>query len=319
MEILTALTAIIAIAWRSGASLLYATLGEILGERAGVLNLGVEGMLLISAMLAFATAYHTESTLLGVLAGALAGAVLALLFALLTILLQADQVVSGLALFILGSGLASFLGRRLGPDGTSLVGLTGPSLERISIPLLSEIPLLGSVLFDQDLLIYVLYLLVPALAYFLYKTRLGLHLRAVGENPATADALGIPVLSTRFITVVVGGVLVGLGGAHLSLAYSPGWTEGMTGGRGWIAIAMVIFALWDPLRAAAGSVLFGGISALQFRLQAAGSEVPSAFLRMLPYFFTLVVLVVASHPHLLRRRFGAPRALGKNYLPEISD
>lgn len=319
MEGLVVLAALIALAVRSGASLLFATLGEILGERSGVLNLGLEGMLLSSAMFAFAVSFHTGNVLLGVLAGAIVGGLLSTLFALLTALLQADQIVSGLALFIFGSGLASFLGQRLGPGGGTLVGSVGPRLPRIPIPFLADIPYIGGIFFNQDILIYVLYLLAPAMAYFLYRTRLGLNLRSVGENPATADALGIRVLTTRLVSVVVGGMIVGLGGAHLSLSYAPGWTENLSGGRGWIAIAMVIFSTWDPIRAAAGALLFGGITALQFRLQAIGIPIPAAFLRMLPYAFTIIVLVLIGNIKIGRRHLAAPSALGRNYFPKSSE
>lgn len=316
---LTSWATIIAIALRSGASLLYATLGEILAERSGVLNLGLEGMLLSSAMFAFAASYHTDNVWLGLLASALMGGFLAMLFACLTVLLQADQIVSGLALFIFGSGLASFLGQRLGPNGGTLVGLIGPRLPRYPIPILSDIPWVGNVFFNQDILIYGLYILTPVIAYVIFRTRMGLNLRAVGENPTTADAMGIRVLTTRFVSVMIGGAIVGLGGAHISLSYAPGWTENITGGRGWIAIAMVIFSTWHPLRAVLGALLFGTVSALQFRLQAIGSPIPAAFLRMLPYVFTLLVLILISHPKIGQLRLRAPAALGRNYFRESAD
>ncbi len=307
---------ILAVTIRAGTSLLYATLGEILTERSGILNLGVEGMMLMGAMSAFAAAYHTGSLWVGVATAMLVGGLLALIHAFLTITLRADQVVSGLSLTIFGSGLSSFLGQRLGPESKPLVGLIGPQFTRLPVPGLSGIPFLGEALFRQDLLVYAMYLLVPLAGYFLYRTRLGLHLRAVGENPHTADAMGINVVGLRYFYTVLGGMLVGLGGAHLSLAYTPGWTENLTGGRGWIAIALVIFAMWDPLRAVIGAVLFGGINAVQFRMQAAGTTIPAAFLNMMPYLFTVAVLIVITWWEAIRKRVGAPAALGVPYMRE---
>jgi ABC-type uncharacterized transport system permease subunit len=243
------------------------------------------------------------------------GGLLASIHALLTVTLRADQTVSGLALTIFGSGLASFLGQRLGPNGSPLVGLIGRS-SALEIPGLSSIPVLGKALFDQDLLVYAMYLLVPIAWFYLHRTRPGLHLRAVGENPQAADAMGVNVTATRYLYTILGGMLVGLGGAHLSLAYTPGWTEGMTAGRGWIAIALVIFATWDPLRAVVGAVLFGGINAVQFRMQAAGTTIPAAFLGMLPYAFTILVLVLITWWEAFSKRVGAPAALGLPYVRE---
>ncbi len=313
---LALLASILAVTIRAGTSLLYATLGEILTERSGVLNLGIEGMMLMGAVCGFAAAYHVGDAWAGVMVAMIVGGALALIHAFLTITLRADQTVSGLSLTIFGSGLASFLGQRLGPDGKPLVGMIGPQFRRLPIPILSDIPFLGETLFQQDLLTYALYVIVPLTWLWLYKTRPGLHLRAVGENPHTADAMGIRVTALRYFYTVFGGMLVGLGGAHLSLAYTPGWTENLTGGRGWIAIALVIFAMWDPARAVLGAVLFGGINAVQFRMQAAGATIPAAFLNMLPYLFTVIVLVVITWWEAVRKRVGAPAALGTPYLRE---
>lgn len=310
------ITSILAIAIVAGGSLVYATIGEIFTERAGILNLGVEGMMIMGAVTAFAAAFHSESAWVGVLVALLVGGGMALIHAFLTISLRADQVVSGLALTLFGTGLASFLGQRLGPEGAPLVGLIGPRFRPVALPVLSDIPLLGPMLFNQDVLIYVMYLFVPLSWYFLYKTRAGLHLRAVGESPQTADALGISVFKLRYFYTMVGGMLAGLGGAHLSLAYTPGWTENLTGGRGWIAIALVIFATWDPLRAVAGALLFGGVNAIQFRLQATGTTIPSSLLNMLPYILTVVVLIVITWFESFRKRVGAPAALGLPYMRE---
>jgi simple sugar transport system permease protein len=244
------------------------------------------------------------------------GGLLALIHAFLTITLRADQTVSGLALTIFGTGLASFLGQRLGPDGMPLVGQVGPRFHKVALPVLAEIPVIGPVLFHQDVLVYVMYLLVPLAWYMLYKTRPGLHLRAIGESPHTADAMGVNVIGLRYLYTVLGGMLVGLGGAHLSLSYTPGWTENLTSGRGWIAIALVIFATWDPARAVVGALLFGGVNAIQFRLQAAGATIPAAFLNMLPYALTITVLVIITWWEAFRKRVGAPAALGIPYIRE---
>lgn len=307
---------ILTIAIRAGASLVYATIGEIFTERSGILNLGVEGMMIMGAVAGFAAAFHTGSVWAGVLTAMLVGGLLALIHAFLTITLRADQTVSGLALTIFGAGLASFLGQRLGPGGTPLVGQVGPRFGRIPVPGLVKLPLIGDTLFNQDVLVYALYVGVPLAWYFLYKTRPGLHLRATGESPQTADAMGVNVVALRYLYTMAGGMLVGLGGAHLSLAYTPGWTENLTGGRGWIAIALVIFATWDPLRAVVGALLFGGVNAVQFRLQASGTTIPAAFLNMLPYTFTIIVLVLITWWEAFRKRVGAPAALGQPYMRE---
>jgi general nucleoside transport system permease protein len=306
---------ILAVTIQAGTSLVFASVGEIFTERAGVLNLGLEGIMIMGAVVAFATAYHTGSLALAVLAAMVVGGGLALIHALLSVTLRADQVVSGLALTLFGIGLSSFLGQRLGPEGKPLVGLVGPKFSAVAIPVLSDIPVIGSALFRQDPLVYLMYITVPVAAYLLYRTRLGLHLRSVGENPVTADAMGVSVSRMRYGATIAGGALMGLGGAHLSLAYTPGWTENLTGGRGWIAIALVIFATWDPARALLGALLFGGVNAIQFRLQAAGgSIVPAAVLGMMPYLLTVLVLVFVTVYENVSRRAGAPAALGLPYM-----
>jgi ABC-type uncharacterized transport system permease subunit len=310
------LVSILTVTVQAGTSLVFATLGEIFTERSGILNLGLEGIMIMGAVTAFAGVFHSQSLIIGLLVAMLVGALMAAIHAFLTISLRTDQVVTGLALTLFGSGLASFLGQRLGPGSKPLVGEVGPKFTKIGIPLLSKIPYLGEALFKQDPLVYLMYLLVPLAWYFIYKTRPGLHLRAVGESPATADAMGINVSRTRYAYTILGGMLIGLGGAHLSLAYTPGWTENLTGGRGWIAIALVIFATWDPLRAVIGAVLFGGVNAVQFRLQAAGTTIPAAFLGMLPYLFTIVVLVIITWWETFSKRVGAPAALGLPYVRE---
>ena len=306
-------TSVLAIAVFAGASLVYAAVGEIVTERAGVLNLGVEGMMIMGAVTAFAAAVASGNAMVGVVVGGVVGGIMALVHAFATITLRADQVVSGLALTLAGGGLASFLGQRLGPGGAPLVGMVGPRFHGVPIPWLSDLPVVGPALFDQDVLVYLLFLVVPAVWFFVARTRPGLALRAVGESPQTADAMGIGVYRVRYLATVFGGVLAGIAGAHLSLAYTPGWTEHLTGGRGWIAIALVIFATWDPRRAVLGALLFGGVNAIQFRLQAEGTTIPASLLNMMPYLLTIVVLVVITRFEALRHRLGAPAALGLAY------
>ncbi len=317
VEILVFLGSILTITLRAGTSLIYGTIGEIYTERTGILNLGVEGMMLCSAVVAFAVAYYSENLWLALLAAGLTGGTLALIHAFLTVTMRANQVVSGLSITLFGTGLASFLGERLGPESNnrSLVGLIGPRFHPLELPGMSSIPLVGA-LFRQDILTYALFVLVPLAWAYLYRTRNGLNLRAVGEDPQTADAMGINVIRIRYLYTLLGGVLVGLGGAHLSLAYAPGWAENITGGRGWIVIALVIFAMWNPLRAVFGAILFGGINAVQFRLQASGTTIPSAYLNMLPYLATIVVLVIMTWWEALSHRVGAPAALGRPYMRE---
>jgi simple sugar transport system permease protein len=310
-------TSIIAITIAAGTSLVYGTIGEIYTERAGILNLGLEGMMLMGAVTAFATVYHTGSLLLAVLLAMLVGIVLAAIHAFLSITMRANQVVSGLSVTLFGTGFASFLGQRLGPaaNGYYLAGLSAERFHKVAIPGLSEIPVLGAV-FNQDILTYLVYLLIPAAWYFMYKTRYGLAIRACGESPQTADAMGVQVLKLRYLYTILGGMLVSLGGAHLSLSYTPGWTENITGGRGWIVIALVIFSMWNPSRAIWGAILFGGINAVQFRLQASGTDIPASFLNMAPYIATVLVLVVITVWESHNRRVGPPNALGVPYMRE---
>ncbi len=269
----------------AGTPVLYATLGEIITERSGVLNLGLEGMMLVGGLAGFSATAATGNLFIGVLAALAAGAALALVHAFFSITIGVNQVVSGLALTLMGTGLASYLGR-------PLVGQAAKEAFRpIELPLLSDIPVLGPILFRQDALIYLSFLLAPLLFFFIYRTRPGLNLRAVGDSPATADAQGISVTATRYLYTMAGGALVGLGGAYVSLAYSPSWQENITAGRGWIAVGLVIFALWNPWRALLGAYLFGGMEAFQFSLQAAGVPISSYFLRMTPYLLTIAALV----------------------------
>jgi simple sugar transport system permease protein len=314
------LTIILQAGIASGTVLLFATLGELFSERSGVLNLGVEGMMLIGAMSAFSTTIATGNPWLGVLTAMLFAGLISQIHAYIVITLQADQVVSGLSLTFLGTGISLVLGEGLSKAGT--VSL----LPNFSIPLLDLIPFIGKIFFtDQSILVYIGYLLVPLAWYYINRTRPGLHLRAVGEYPSAADALGINVFRMRYLYVFVGGMLAGLAGATISLAVSPGWfSELTTGGQGWIAIGLVIFAQWDPIRAAVGAYAFGALRRLILDIQGPlvllGFENPfyynpylGFFLQMLPYLFTVVVLVIGSR-EAMRKRIGAPAALGNPYI-----
>ena len=313
-------TLILAAGVASGTVLLFAAVGEIFAERAGVLNLGVEGMMLMGAVAGFSAAVATGNPWLALIVAMLAGGVLSLLHGVVTIHLRADQVVSGLALTFLGTGLARVLG-----DGLSNAGSIA-TLPHLTIPLLSAIPLIGPVFFrDQSVLTYVGYLLVPAVWYWINRTRPGLHLRAVGERPSAADAQGIDIYRSRYAYVFLGGLLAGLGGAAITLSLAPGWYGDQTvGGRGWIAVGLVIFAQWSPIRAAIGAYLFGAI--FRFILDIQGVESifgitnpfqagrsATFFLEMLPYAFVIIVVIIGSR-EALRRRVGAPAALGIPYV-----
>lgn len=301
-----AVPVILSAAITAGTPILFAALGEILCERSGVLNLGVEGMMLVGAVAGFSAAVVSGSPWLGLLAAMAAGGALSLVHAFLSITLRSNQVVSGLALTIFGTGLSSFLGKKY-------IGVPAPaSFVKISIPLLKNIPLIGPALFEQDAMVYISLILVPVIWYYINKTRYGLNLRAVGENPSAADAAGINVSLIQYVHVFLGGALAGLGGAYLSLAYAPSWLENMVAGRGWIAVALVIFASWDPLKALIGSYIFGGLDILGFRLQTLGVMIPSFFLKMLPYIFTVVVLVITTSRK-NRYVWMGPAALGQPY------
>ncbi|MGI9953256.1 ABC transporter permease [Moorellaceae bacterium AZ2] len=291
----------------AGTPILYAAVGEILAERAGVLNLGVEGMMLVGAVTGFMVAVHTANPWLGFVTAMVASGASAAIFAFLTVTLRSNQVVTGLALTLFGTGLSGFLGK-------PYVGVALPvSFKAVPIPGLSEIPILGPILFRHDPLVYITYVLIPLIWYYLYRTRPGLNVRAVGENPGAADALGVNVFALRYLHVILGGMLAGAGGAYLSLAYAPSWLENMTAGRGWIAVALVIFAVWDPLRAVLGAYLFGGVDSLAYTLQAATRiSIPSFFLKMLPYILTIIVLIIATRQTVVKH-IGAPGALAIPY------
>ncbi len=290
-----------------GTPLLLGTLGEIYAERSGILNLGVEGMMSMGAVVAFGVCLSTGNPWLGLIAAALAGGALSLVHSVATVNLRANQVVSGLALTMLGLGISGLLGK-------SYVGKPpGATLDPLEIPLLSRIPILGKILFNQDPLVY-LSLIIAVLGWFvLFRTRLGLNIRSCGENPAAADVSGINVYRVRHLSVYIGGLLAGLAGAYLSLAYVPSWTQGMSGGRGWIVIALTIFAFWRPLRAIAASYMFGLLFVLPYKLQPLG--VHTSLLQALPYLVTMITLVIISKES-IRKRMGAPGALSTSYSRE---
>lgn len=300
-------TAILLTIITAATPLLIAAIGELVVERSGVLNLGVEGMMIMGAASGVAVAIITGSSALGVLAAIGAGMALALIFAFLTLGLAANQYASGLALTIFGLGLS-------GVVGAPFIGIQREGISRIVVPFLSDIPVIGPVLFRQDPFVYASVLLVAGAAWFLWRTKSGLILRACGENPVSAHALGYPVLRIRLYAVLFGGACAGLAGAYLSLVLTPFWTAGMTAGRGWIALAIVVFASWMPLRAMFGAYLFGGLIILQLHAQTAGVAVPSQFLAALPYLITIVALTAIMAA---RRSRGAgsvaPAGLGQPF------
>ncbi|MBL6932926.1 MAG: ABC transporter permease [Rhodospirillales bacterium] len=305
MNGLDQLTPIILTVITASTPLLFAALGELVTEKSGVLNLGVEGMMVIGALAAFAVTTQTGSAVLGMAVGALAGAGLALIFAFLTLTMLANQVATGLALTIFGVGLSALA-------GTGFVGIALTPLQKLDIPVLSSIPVLGPLLFNQDVLVYLSFAMVFAVYWFLNATRAGLILRAVGVSHASAHAIGLPVKLTRYLATLFGGLMAGLGGAYLSLSYTPMWAENMTAGRGWIALALVVFSTWRPGRLLAGAYLFGFITVLQLHAQGAGFAVPSQVMSMLPYLATILVLVLISRDK-IKIMQNAPASLGKPF------
>ncbi len=288
--------------------LVVASLGELVTERSGVLNLGMEGMMLVGAVVGFGVTLSTGMMGVGLLAAMLAGMLMALIFAFLVLTLQTNQVATGLALTLFGIGLSAFMGR-------GLVGQTVDPMPHLQIPLLSDLPVLGPLLFRFDAMVYGSLLLALAVGYLLARTRLGLLIRAVGESPHSAHAIGYPVIGLRYGTVLFGGAMAGLGGAYLSLALTPMWVEGMTAGRGWIALAQVVFATWKPRGVVLGAYLFGGVTVLQFHGQGMGLAIPSEFLSMLPYLATIVVLmIICRNPRTIL--LNKPLSLGQNFKPD---
>ncbi|MDD3446413.1 MAG: ABC transporter permease [Zavarzinia sp.] len=288
--------------------LLLAAIGELVTEKSGVLNLGVEGMMLVGAVIAFATTVGTGSAILGIIAAAIAGMAMALAFGILTLTLMANQVATGLALTIFGIGLSSLI-------GAGYIGTPVDKLATLSIPGLSDIPVIGPLIFGHDVLVYLSVAITVAVAWFLKQTRAGLILRAVGESDLSAHSIGYDVIRVRYFAVLFGGLCAGLAGAYLSLSYTPMWVEGMTAGRGWIALALVAFASWRPWRVLGGAYIFGGVTILQLYLQGAGGiGIPAQVMNMLPYLATIIVLtVISAGPW--RGRLDAPACLGKPFRP----
>lgn len=294
---------------RSGTPVLLATVGECLTERAGILNLGMEGIMLSGALVAVVVSYITGSVVLAVIAALLAGAVIGLLHAILCVKFQVNQVATGIALTIFFTGITSFC-------GADFVGKSIHSISSFKIPFLSQIPLVGNIFFNQDPLVYLSYFIVPLVYFLIHGTRFGLYVRAVGEEPRSASAAGISVARVRYIATVCGAALAALGGAYLSLVYAQGWTENITAGRGWIAVGLVMFASWNPWKAVIGAYLFGMAISLQLRLQAAGSDISPYLLGMTPY---LLVIVALSLSKIRQKKIPAavPTALGVPYTSQV--
>jgi general nucleoside transport system permease protein len=288
--------------------LLLAGVGEAVVERSGVLNLGVEGMMVLGAVSGFGAAYMSGSPYLGVIASVVAGMALSLAFALLTQTFLANQVAAGLALTLLGLGLSGLIGE-------SFVGLPGVRLDKLIVPVLSDIPFFGRILFAQDLVVYLSLLLTAAVSYVLFRTRFGLVIRAIGNNHHSAHALGYGVIYMRYLCILFGGGCAGLAGGYLSLAYTPQWIENMTAGRGWIALALVVFASWLPWRVAVGAYLFGAVTILGFFVQGMGWGIPSQFLSSLPYIVTIIVLVIISAGR-AATSINSPACLGQSFVPD---
>jgi simple sugar transport system permease protein len=303
------LVTLIALTLAAGTPLVLAGAGELVTERAGVLNLGVEGMMLVGAVVSFIAAATTHSPWLGVFAGMLAAGALSLLFALLTLTLMANQVAAGLALSLFGVGLSAFV-------GLDYVSVVIEGIRPLAIPGVSDLPVVGKLLFAHSPFVYLSIALVALVQWFLFRTRAGLTVRAIGESPDSAHAIGYPVIAIRYAAVMFGGACSGLAGAYLAVAYTPLWTEGMTAGRGWIALALVVFATWKPWRLLAGAYLFGAVTLAQFQAQAWGIAVPSQLLSMLPYLATIVVLTLISRDA-TTIRLNAPASLGKPFHPDV--
>jgi general nucleoside transport system permease protein len=299
---------IVVLTLAAGTPLVFAALGELVVEKSGVLNLGVEGMMLVGAIASFIVAAKTGAPWLGVGAGALAGALLSLIFGVLALTLRANQVAAGLALSLFGIGLSAFVGR-------PYMSVVIEGIKPIVVPGLTTLPVFGKLVFGHNPLVYASIALFAAVQIFLRRTRAGLVVRAVGESPQSAHAIGYPVLAIRYAAVLFGGACAGLAGAFLAVAYTPSWVEGMTAGRGWIALALVVFATWKPWRVMIGAYLFGSVTLAQFQAQAAGVAVPAQLLAMLPYVATVVVLAIISRDAAMIR-LNAPASLGKPYHPE---
>lgn len=311
MEAIKILTFVLTSAITAGTPLLFATLGEIITEKVGQLNLGVEGMMLMGAVIGFSVALSTGHPVMGILGGMIAGGCGAMIFAFLTITLKANQIVSGLSLTIFGTGFSSFVGKKL--VGQSLSEAIRNTFAPIKIPMLSDIPVIGPAFFHQNILVYGGYAAAVIMAVYMYRTRIGLNLRTVGENPGSADTSGINVEFYKYIHIVIGGMLCGIGGAYMSIITVPSWQEGVTGGRGWIAVALVIFVTWNPYKAMLGAYFFGALSILGLYLQSY-VPVPQSIFDMLPYLATIIVLIMISLKK--SRENCPPKALGEPYFRE---
>lgn len=298
---------LIAATLSAGTVLAIAALGLLINEKAGIVNLGAEGMMLCAAIAGFAAVVHTGNTWLGFAAGMAAGAFLAAVFGVLVIWLNTNQYATGLALSLFGAGFSAFAGIKYVQEKL-------PEQSQYPIPFLADIPLVGPALFRQHPMVYIAMALTAGLIWFLYRTRAGLVLRSVGESPESAHALGYPVRRIRLAAVVAGGALCGLAGAYVSVVYTPLWVEGMIAGKGWIALALTTFATWRPARVLLGAYLFGGVTMLQFHLQSLGVNMPTQFLSMLPYLSTIVVLVLISR-NPLWIRVNMPSSIGKPFYP----
>lgn len=298
----------------AGTPILFAALGEIMAERSGVMNLGVEGMMLVGGVMGFWTGVQTESLVLALAAGALAGGALSLVHAVLAVSLKVNQIVSGLALVIVGSGLSSFWGNS--GDSPLIQRQPGVNVEPLLPAALRDLPGVGPILFGHDAIVYLSWLTVAGAGYFLFRTTPGLALRAVGEDPAAADAAGLSVTRIRYLFTVLGGLGAGFGGAYLAVAVLRTWQAGMTAGAGWIAVAMVILAGWRPWFALAAAYAFGALRNLGFTLQIAGVDVPSDFLNMIPFVATFIVVVLVSANPARARKIAGPAALGEPYSRE---
>ena len=303
---MTLLVAVLVSVIAASTPLLLAAVGELVAEKAGVLNLGVEGMMLGGAIAAFATAHETGSPVLGTVAGLLAGVALSVLFGVISLTLQANQTATGLALTIFGRGLSTLL-------GAGYVGIPAPVLPKLHVPGLSDIPVLGPVLFSQDALVYLSLAILAVCAFCLRRTQVGLVVRAVGDSHDAAHSLGYPVLLIRYAAVMFGGAMAGLAGAYMTLAYTPLWAQDLTAGRGWIAVALVTFAAWRPIWLLIGAWLFGALMYLSLYVQALGVAVPSALLSALPYIGTVVMLVIISRDR-RRIRLHRPAMLGRPFM-----
>lgn len=303
------ITQLLVAAIASGTPLLFATLGGILIERSGIIQLGAEGIMLMGAVIACIAYIHTGSIVITLLATLMIGGVLGVIHAFLCVTLRTNQIVSGLAMTLFGAGLSAYLGKSI--SGQPIPG----SVPKISLPFLEPIPVIGPIFSNLDMLTWFSFILVILLHLLIHRTSWGLHLRAIGDNPSTADVMGIPVQLIRYLCVIAGTMLIGLAGADMLLVYSPTWIEGMTAGRGWIAVALVIFARWNPIRALFCATFFGALDSIGFRIQLFNSAVPSYFLKMIPYILIIVVLMFVGWRN-RNKPSGSPESLGVPYVRE---